>query len=91
MDCAPFTLDFSGTAEDLLNKMQEAAKEQGFALSIDTDSISVKMFGITMAKAGYQVNGQQVTITITQNPPGYPCEKTQHIITKFITGGKPTA
>jgi hypothetical protein len=44
-----------------------------------------------MAKASYQVNGQQLTITITQNPPGYPCEKTQHIITKFISGGKPAA
>jgi len=88
MDCSPFTLDFSGTAEDLLTNMQEAAKEQGFALSIDSNTIAVKMFGMTMAKASYQVNGQQLTITITQNPPGYPCEKTQHIITKFITGGK---
>jgi hypothetical protein len=88
MDCAPFSVDFTGTAEDLLNKMQEAAKEQGFALTIEPDLIYVKMFGITMAKATYQVNAQQVTITITQNPPGYPCEKTQHIITKFITGGK---
>jgi len=88
MNCAPFTLDFAGTAEDLLNKMQEAAKEQGFSLNIDSDSISVKMFGMTMAKADYKVNGQQITITITQNPPGYACEKTQHIITKFISGGK---
>ena len=84
MDCQPFTLNFTGTAEELLNKMQTAAKEQGFALSIDADSIAVKMFGITMAKAGYQINGQQVTINITQNPPGWPCEKTQHVISKFL-------
>ena len=89
MDCTPFTLDFSGTAEDLLANMQKAAKEQGFSLNIDADSISLKMFGVTMAKARYQVNGQQVIITITQNPPGWPCEKTQHVIGKFITGGKP--
>jgi hypothetical protein len=88
MDCAPFTIDFTGSQEDLLKKMQEVAQEQGFALSIDADTISVKMFGIVMAKASYHVNGQQLTITITQNPPGYPCEKTQHIITKFITGEK---
>ena len=88
MDCTPFTVDFTGTQEGLLSKMLETAKEQGFSLSIDTDSISVKMFGMTMAKASYQVNGQRITIIITQNPPGYPCEKTQHIITKFITGGK---
>jgi hypothetical protein len=91
MDCTPFTLDFSGTAEDLLTKMQEAAKAQGFSLSIEGNELSVKMFGITMAKAGYQANGQKVTITITQNPPGWPCEKTQHVITKFITGAKPAA
>jgi len=87
MDCSPFTVDFTGTPEDLLNKMQQAAAEQNFALSIDTDSISVKAFGFTVARANYQINGQQITITITQNPPGYACEKTQHIITKFITGG----
>ena len=67
--------------------MQQAAAEQNFALGIDTDSISVKAFGFTVARANYQINGQQITITITQNPPGYACEKTQHIITKFITGG----
>jgi hypothetical protein len=89
MDCAPFTLDFTGSAEDLLSKMQEAAKEQGFSLSIDSDSMSVKMFGMTMAKADYQVNRQQITITITQNPPGWACEKTQHIISKFISEGNP--
>ena len=87
MDCSPFTVDFTGTPEDLLNKMQQAAAEQNFALGIDTDSISVKAFGFTVARANYQINGQQITITITQNPPGYACEKTQHIITKFITGG----
>ena len=88
MECAPFTLDFTGSAEDLLTHMQQAAKEQGFTLSIDANSISVKMFGITMAKADYQINGQQATITITQNPPGWPCEKTQHIIAKFLGEGK---
>ena len=84
MDCSPFTLNFSGTTDDLLTKMQTAAKEQGFALSIDADSISVKMFGVTMAKASYQINGQEITITIIQNPPGWPCEKTQHVIGKFL-------
>lgn len=88
MDCTPFTVDFTGTTDDLLNKMQQAASEQNFALSIDTNTISVKAFGFTVARANYQINGQQITITITQNPPGYPCEKTQHIITKFISGGK---
>ncbi len=87
MDCQPFTLDFTGSADDLLTHMQQAAKEQGFALSVDATSISVKIFGITMAKASYQINGQQVTISITQNPPGWPCEKTQHIITKFLGEG----
>jgi hypothetical protein len=88
MECSPFTLNFTGSPEDLLNKMQQAAGEQNFALSIDADTISVKALGFTVAKASYHINGQQVTITITQNPPGWPCEKTQHIITKFITGGK---
>jgi len=88
MDCPSFTLDFAGSAEDLLNKMQQAAKEQGFSLSIDSGSISVKMFGVTMAKASYQINGQQVTLTITQNPPGWECAKTQHIISKFIGEGR---
>ena len=88
MDCPPFTVDFTGTPEDLLNKMQQAASEQNFALSIDAGTISVKAFGFTVARANYQINGQRVTIIITQNPPGYLCEKTQHIITKFITGGK---
>lgn len=85
MDCQPFTLDYTGSSDELLTQMQQAAKEQGFALSIDAESISVKMFGITMAKADYKINGQQVTITITQNPPGWPCEKTQHVIGKFLS------
>lgn len=85
MDCQPFTLDYTGSSDELLTQMQQAAKEQGFALSIDEESISVKMFGITMAKADYKINGQQVTITITQNPPGWPCEKTQHVIGKFLS------
>lgn len=85
MDCQPFTLDYTGSSDELLTQMQQAAKEQGFALSIDAESISVKMFGITMAKADYKINEQQVTITITQNPPGWPCEKTQHVIEKFLS------
>lgn len=85
MDCSPFTLEFTGSQEELLTKMQEAAKEQGFSLTIEADTISVKTFGITMAKANYQINGQQITVTITQNPPGWPCEKTQHVMGKFIT------
>jgi hypothetical protein len=88
MDCTPFTLPFTGSPEELFSKMQEAASEQNFTLVRDVDTISVKVFGMTMVKATYLVNGQQITITITQNAPGYPCEKTQHIITKFITGGK---
>ncbi|HTA27056.1 MAG TPA: hypothetical protein VK809_04675 [Bacteroidia bacterium] len=88
MDCTPFTVDFTGTPEELFAKMQQAASEQNFALSNDGDTISVKVLGFTLAKANFHINGQQVTITIIQNPPGYPCEKTQHIMTKFITGGK---
>jgi hypothetical protein len=88
MDCAPFTVNFTGSPEELFNRMQAAAKEQNFTLVKDADTISVKVFGMTMVKATYAVNGQQITITITKNAPGYPCEKTQHIITKFITGGK---
>ena len=88
MDCTPFTLPFTGSPEELFSKMQVAASEQNFTLVRDVDTISVKVFGMTMVKATYLVNGQQITITITQNAPGYPCEKTQHIITKFITGGK---
>ncbi|HTB32310.1 MAG TPA: hypothetical protein VK808_09815 [Bacteroidia bacterium] len=87
MDCTPFTVDFTGTPEELFAKMQQAASEQNFAVSNDGETISVKVLGFTVAKATYHINGQQVTITITQNPPGYPCEKTQHIMTKFITGG----
>ena len=85
MDCTPFTVDFTGTQEELFAKMQQAASEQNFALSNDGETISVKVLGFTVAKATYHINGQQVTITITQNPPGYPCEKTQHIMTKFIS------
>ena len=88
MDCAPFTVDFTGTPEELFTRMQTAASEQNFTLVKDETTISVKVFGLTMVQASYSVNGQQITITITKNAPGYPCEKTQHIITKFITGGK---
>jgi hypothetical protein len=88
MDCPPFTVSFTGFPEDLFIRMQQTAREQNFTLVRDVDTISVKVFGMTMVKASYLVTGQQITITITQNAPGYPCEKTQHIITKFITGAK---
>ena len=87
MDCNPFTVDFTGTPDELFARMQAAANEQNFTLVRESDSISVKVFGMTMVKASYAVIGRQITITITKNAPGYPCEKTQHIITKFITGG----
>jgi hypothetical protein len=85
MDCTPFTVSFIGSPEELFTKMQLAASEQNFTLTRDADTISVKVFGMTMVKAIYLINGQQITITITQNAPGYPCEKTQHIIIKFIS------
>ncbi len=84
MDCTPFTIDFTGSPEELSRKMQLAASEQNITLNIEADTISGKVFGMTVVKANYKINGQQITVTITQNPPGYPCEKTQHIITKFI-------
>jgi hypothetical protein len=88
MDCPAFTVDFSGTQEELYTRMQEAASEQNFTLVKDENTLSVKVFGMTIVQATYSVHAQQITITITKNAPGYPCEKTQHIITKFITGGK---
>jgi hypothetical protein len=88
MDCQAFTLNFTGSAEELLNNAKQAASEQGFNLIVEPNEVSVKMFGFTMAKFSYAVNGQQVTISIIQNPPGWACEKTQHVISKFMGSGK---
>jgi len=88
MACTPFTVDFTGSADNLFSNMKKTASDNGYTLIIDTtaQTMSVKKI-ITLAKGDYQINGQKITITVTQNPPGYSCQKTQDAITSFINGG----
>jgi hypothetical protein len=87
--CAPFNVNFSGTAQDLFDKISSLIHQHGGTisggLSDGNFSVPVPVFG-TVAGNYYSVAGQTATINITQRSFFLPCST----IESFIKSNIPT-
>ena len=64
-----FSIEFQGTAEEIVNKVRAQIQRQGGTFNGDASSgsFSVKVIGSTIA-GSYTITGSQINITITDKP-----------------------
>ncbi len=84
--CSPFTVDFSGSAEDLYKKISKLIHKHGGKIKGDdksgTFSVPVSVFGTV--KGSYKVSGQRVTITITDRSFFLPCGTIEDFVKSHV-------
>ncbi|HXD92488.1 MAG TPA: hypothetical protein VNX01_04705 [Bacteroidia bacterium] len=95
-NCDPFDITFTGTKDDLFEKMKDAASANKLNLIVEENDASsgtiiIKKFILKVAAAIYKINGQLITFTVTQLPPGQSCEDIKNSINKFINPPSPEA
>lgn len=88
-NCDPFDITFTGTKDELFEKMKDAASANKLNLTVEENDASsgaiiIKKFGFKVAAAIYKINGQAITFTVTQLPPGQSCEDIKNSLNKFI-------
>jgi len=83
MAACNLTIDFSGDANALIEKLRAKVAGQGGIFNGDTNSgdISVSVFG-SRVSGSYTINGQQVNIIINEKPFLISCNQ----IKGFLVG-----
>ena len=80
-----FSIDFKGSAEDLVAKMKKAIEDAGGTFSGDTQSGSFSVKTPVGKIAGtYTISGQTIHITITEKPWIVSCSKIEEAIKKYM-------
>ena len=74
MSACQFSIPFSGSPLDILNKAKSAVDSQGGNFEGDTQggSFDLSVFGNTI-KGSYTVSGQNLQITVDEKPFLIPC------------------
>lgn len=85
-DCN-FSINFSGQASDVLNKIRSEIQKQNGNFDGDENggSFSVKVFGSTIA-GSYNVTGTQININIDQKPMFIGCGQVESFLKSQIGG-----
>lgn len=85
-DCN-FSIGFTGSASDIIAKVQQQIQQQGGTFNGDTSSgsFSVKVVGSTIA-GSYTVSGQQINIEITDKPFFISCSQIEGFLRSQIGG-----
>jgi hypothetical protein len=74
MSSCTFTVPFSGDADTILNKAKTAVENQGGTFTGDNTKGSFHVSLLSNNVAGsYVVEGQELTLTITDKPFFVPC------------------
>ena len=91
--CSPFDVDFSGSAQDLFNKISALIHQHGGSISGGPSggsfSVPVPVFG-TVAGT-FSVSGQTCTIHITQRSFFLPCSTIESFVKSNIPSVEKTA
>jgi hypothetical protein len=80
--CSPMNFNFSCSATTLVNYAQEEVTQHGGTFNGNTSSGSFS-FKSPAVVGNYSINGQSLTVNITQEPFLLPCV----LIEKAIQGG----
>ena len=68
-----FSIDFTGSAQDVFNRAKVAVEKQGGSFTGDSSggNFSINVFGTISGR--YTVSGQQLQISIEEKPMMIPC------------------
>lgn len=80
-----FSIGFSGSASDVIAKVQQQIQQQGGSFNGDTSagSFSVKVLGSTIA-GSYTASGQQINIEINDKPFFIGCSQIEGFLKSQI-------
>lgn len=81
-----FTLPFSGSAQDFVNKARQKVQGAGGTFNGNTSngSFSVPIPIVGSVEGNYQINGQQVSINITKKPFVISCSAIESYVRSQI-------
>jgi hypothetical protein len=80
-----FSIPFSGSAEEILNRARAAVEKQGGSFSGDAGggSFSINVFG--NINGSYTVSGNQLNISIEDKPIMIPCAAIENALKNQIS------
>jgi|SRR5215203_5655785 len=80
-----FSISFSGSPEEVLNKAKTAVEKQGgsFAGNADGGNFSINVFGTI--SGSYTVSGNQLNIVIEDKPMMIPCGAIENVLKNQIS------
>ena len=85
MSACNFTIPFSGTSRDVLQKAEAAIHDQGGHFRGDDTS---GVFQLTVLgseiRGSYNISGQALIVTIDSKPFMIPCSTIQHYLAKHL-------
>ena len=86
MSACDFSIPFSGSALDILNKAKSTVNSQGGTFEGDTTAgnFELSVFGNTI-KGSYTVDGQNLKIVIDSKPFLIPCSTIESFLKSKIT------
>jgi hypothetical protein len=86
--CDPFDVNFTGDVTQLIAKAKTEIEAQDGKLVGDNTqgTISISLPIVGGIEGGYKVNGQVITISITQKPQFVPCGMIESKIREALGG-----
>lgn len=87
MSACNFSIPFSGSPADILNRAQAAIQDQGGQFRGDDASGAFKLSVLGSDITGsYSISGQELNVTIDSKPFMIPCSTIQSYLTKYLDG-----
>lgn len=86
MSACNFSINFSGSAEEILNKAKTTVESQGGTFTGDANSgqFDVSILGNRIA-GSYAVNGNQLQMNIDEKPMFIPCSTIESFLVKQLS------
>ena len=80
-----FSIPFSGTPTEILNRAQAAIQDQGghFRGNDTTGAFELTVLGSSIT-GSYKIHGQEITVFIDNKPFMIPCSTIQNYLTKYL-------
>jgi len=84
-DCN-ININFSGSAEEILNKAKSAVESQGglFEGDLNSGNFNISLMSNTVA-GSYAVEGSLLKLTITEKPMFVPCSAIESYLSKKLS------
>lgn len=82
--CAPFTIDFTISPEELVGKAKSAIEKAGGSFSGNTSAGSFDISSPVKVEGNYTVSGQTITLTVTEKPMIVPCSMIEAKLKEYL-------